>query len=521
MYIGSNTVQDNLAFGYDSYYLGYNHCKSTRFYKGQPTTNVLATNTGARNARFEDNNNWGSYNTNQYNSNNDFDIGTIGSVSNNIVTLSSVGHNIRSFDVLNPATSGGGVTAGTNYVVKKISSNTFSLHAYNSSQNGSQGYINPDTNFFKVHDAYANDTRVSISASGFPDMWHGAPHLPNSGLIKEIIYGGGYVRGTNALRLHVYRGDSVADGMAYNVYTPVTQGDVITVSYWVKPVDANAYGKTYSYTTYFGPSAGAFSNTITLNSTGDWQKVVHQWTASATFSFYQYWFPVGSTDKYAFDMADLQVELNKGHATPFTDSSRSTTNSLIDLKRTTTIDINNVSFDSLGQPDWDGSDDKGVITNFPHIWNGSVTIETVVMWHDNNRSVILGNFDQGSGGHDINVEKLTSRNLRFYWDRGARDVTSSNNVVTADGSSYHHVVFVRDEVNNNFKFYVDGALVTTVSNAGSGIPSTGSTFRFGADSRDGNTTHNGSIPVLKAYDTALSTEQIQQNYKAYKNRFNI
>ena len=519
MYTGSNIVTDGLVFGYDSYYGGIQGAP-TRFYKGQPTTNVLPS--PSTNGRFTTSNGWASYNTNQYNSNNDFDIGTIGSVSNNIVTLSSVGHVIRSFDVLNPATTGGGVTAGANYVVKKISSTTFSLHAYNGSQNGSQGYINPSTNFYKVHDAYANDTRVSINATNFPDMWHGAAHQPNSGLIKEIVPNGGYVKGTNCMRLHVYRGDGVADGMSYGVNTPVTQGDVITVSYWVKPTNANAYGKTWNYQTYFGSGNANSSFSTTLNSTGDWQHVVHQWTASVTYSFISYWFPSGSTDKYAFDIADVQVELNKGHATPFVAGTRSATDSLIDLKRTATIDMNTMSFDSSGQPDFDGSDDKGIITNFPHIWNGSVSIETVAMWHDDTRSTILGNYDQGSGGHDINVEKLTGGSLRFYWDRGARDVQSTGNPrVTTNGSKYHHVVWVRDEVSNSFKFYVDGVLVTTVSNAGSGIPSTGSTFRFGADTRDGSTVHNGAIPVLKAYDIALSTEQVQQNYKAYKSRFNI
>ncbi|MGY8866635.1 MAG: hypothetical protein ACKVJK_13560 [Methylophagaceae bacterium] len=39
------------------------------------------------------------------------------------------------------------------------------------------------------------------------------------------------------------------------------------------------------------------------------------------------------------------------------------------------------------------------------------------------------------------------------------------------------VVFVRDTSANAFKFYVNGTLVTTVSNAGSNIASTGSTFR--------------------------------------------
>ena len=140
---GPNLINDGLIVALDA------TRQETKYYPGEPTTNIVPS--PSANGRFTTSNNWASYNTNQYNSNNDFDIGTIGSVSNNIVTLSSVGHNIRSFDVLNPATTGGGVTAGTNYVVKKISSTTFSLHAYNGSQNGSQGYINPSTNFYKVH----------------------------------------------------------------------------------------------------------------------------------------------------------------------------------------------------------------------------------------------------------------------------------------------------------------------------------------------------------------------------------
>jgi len=207
--------------------------------------------------------------------------------------------------------------------------------------------------------------------------------------------------------------------------------------------------------------------------------------------------------------------------TPFVDGTRSSTTSLIDLKETTNINVSNVSFDSTGQPDFDGSDDHGSITSFPHIWEGSVSIETVAMWHDNTRSVIFGNYNQGTNGHDINIEKLTSGNLRFYWDRGARDIVSSNNVVTTNGSSYHHCVFIRDATANNFKFYVDGVLVTTVSNAGSGIPSTGSTFRFGSDTRTGTTVHNGSIPILKAYNKALTNTEVKQNYNAYKNRFDI
>jgi hypothetical protein len=215
-----------------------------------------------------------------------------------------------------------------------------------------------------------------------------------------------------------------------------------------------------------------------------------------------------------------QVEVNS-HATPFVDGTRSSTASLIDLKETTDIDVSNVSFDSTGQPNFDGTDDKGVVTNFPHIWDSSLSVESVVSWDDDTRSVIFGNYNQGTGGHDINFEKNPGGVLRFYWDRGSRDVYTTGNPVVTTSGAYHHVVFIRDAPANNFKFYVDGELVTTVSNAGSGISSTGSTFRFGADTRNGATVHNGSIPVIKAYNKALTATEIKQNFNAYKNRFSI
>ena len=201
--------------------------------------------------------------------------------------------------------------------------------------------------------------------------------------------------------------------------------------------------------------------------------------------------------------------------------SVSNTASLIDLKETASIDLSNVSFDSTGQPNFDGTDDKGVVTNFPHIWDSSLSVESVVSWDDDTRSVIFGNYDQGTGGHDINFEKNPGGVLRFYWDRGSRDVYTTGNPVVTTSGAYHHVVFIRDAPANNFKFYVDGELVTTVSNAGSGISSTGSTFRFGADTRNGATVHNGSIPVIKAYNKALTATEIKQNFNAYKNRFSI
>jgi hypothetical protein len=74
-------------------------------------------------------------------------------------------------------------------------------------------------------------------------MWFGPPHLPNSHLVKEIVTGAG-PDGQNVMRLHMPGTDGVIDGMAYGVYVPVTAGDTIDVSYWIR---SNRAGKNLGY----------------------------------------------------------------------------------------------------------------------------------------------------------------------------------------------------------------------------------------------------------------------------------
>ena len=109
MKVGGGLNNEGLVFGYDSEGFSFG---------GEPTTNK--TPSPQHNSNFTTQNNWGTYNTNQYNSNTYFSIGTISSVSDNIVLLGTVGRTIRSFDVLRPQTTGGGVTAGTNIIVLKM-----------------------------------------------------------------------------------------------------------------------------------------------------------------------------------------------------------------------------------------------------------------------------------------------------------------------------------------------------------------------------------------------------------------
>lgn len=519
--LGPYIHQDNLKFGIDTGHNVLDNGFGNRYYAGEPTTNKIPT--PSANGRFTTSNSWGTYNTNRYNGNSYFSIGTISSVSSNIVTTTG-NHTLRSFDVLRPQTTGGGVTAGTDYVVKKISDTQFSLHAYNGSQNGSQGYTNPTTQFFKVHDAYALDQRVSVNATSFPTMWWGAPHLPNSGLIKEIVEGGGRVPGTNCMRLHVYRGDGVADGMAYGVYTPVTAGDTITVSYWVRAATPTAANKGGSYTTYFGGNP-SFSSSFTCGAYGEWVLITHQWTASVTYNFYQYWFPQGSGDIYAIDMADLQVEVNKGHSTPFVAGTRASNNSesLKDVTRTYPLDVSTVSFNSDNLITFDGTNDyidTGTKFDDVIIGTNSFTIECIVKpaSSQNQYADIWGNH-YNYCGIVCQQNSTTNNQYTWGWGTGTSWATSSGNF-NLTANVYNHFVAVRD--GSTMRTYVNGVQVVTASNSTQIAQSSALIFMIGL----GYTTSSGryftgDIPVLRIYSEALSASDVTKNYSGYKERFSL
>jgi hypothetical protein len=305
----------------------------------------------------------------------------------------------------------------------------------------------------------------------------------------------------------------------------LTGGATYTVSIEFKKLDGTPTFR-YQLQDYSGSS---YVRTIKFTNTAEtgltdiygWQTAKWTFTLGSDANAVRIWLQDGAdytTYTHSFELRNPQLEA-KGHATPYVSGTRSASGSLLDLTRQSTIDLTNVSFDSNAHMTFDGTDDKGEVSNFPAIWNGSVSLEAVASWDDDSRSIIFGNYN--CNNNDINFEKLTGGTLRFYWGRGARDVTTTGNPRVTTSGDYHHVVFVRDTSANNFRFYVDGTLVTTVSNAGSNITSTGSTFRIGGDTRNGTTIHNGNIPILRVYSKALTTEEVAQNFSAYRDRFNI
>lgn len=499
-YSGPNIVSSGLLLYTDS-----NNTKKS--WKGAPTTNILPN--PSINGRFTTDNQWGTYNTNQYNGNQYFSIGTISSVDNNIVTTSS-NHPLRTYDVVTPQTTGGGVTAGTNYFVKKIDNTHFSLHAYNASQSGAEGYINPSTGYHKVHDSLALDQRVSINAASFPTMWWGPPHLPNSGLVKQIVQNVG-PEGQPVMRLHIPRLDRVVDGMAYGVYTPVTVGDIINVSYWVR---TNYPGKALGYSTHFGGYAGGSGSTSLTTS---WQKVKFQWTASVTYNFYQYWWPEGTTIRpYWIDICDLQVEINTGTAasTPFTLSSRSNTQAILDLTNLNTLTASSLTYNNDETYSFNGS--SNYISSTVS-FNSTFTIEC---WFklgstSGEQHLVASNSLWGWGCYRLYVTTGSSLSFEVVWNGGGQSVSYAT---TFNTSIWYHTAVTYD--GTILRLYLNGELVATATKTlfiTATALALGRLFVAEGDIRF----FNGSISNVKIYSLSIFSDQIKQDFIALRSKYNI
>lgn len=500
---GPKLVENGLLFTYDMY--------NNRSMLGSPGTNILPS--PGTNGRFTTSNDWGTYNTNQYNGGNFFSIGTIASVSSNIITTSG-NHPFRTYDAVQPQTSGGGLTANTNYFVKKISDTQFSLHQYNDSQNGTQGYINPSTGNFKVYDSIALDQRISVNSTSFPTMWWGYPHLPNTCHVKEIVTDGGYVPGTNCMRIHVTRTVGVDGGMAYGVYTPVTSGDVIAVSFWLRTPDSRGSGVSMTYTTYFG-AASAFSSSTTL--TTSWQKVVYTWTASATYSFYQYWFPPAAATPYDVDMADLQVQVNSGGiASNWMLETRSTTQVLTDLTANNTITANALTYANDNTFSFDGVNDY-ITANWSGVNTSGGGYNTVSMW-----MYWTGGFNgfpmEFGSGYRL---WMPSGNLGF--NTGAGDCYGIDFNSYANQWVHVAAVFYNGTYTNQNKIYINGtsqSLTQRVGGANSGTASASGTIG-GYASSPTSYPFPGKLSYFTVHNRELTANEVYQNFMAQRGKYGV
>jgi hypothetical protein len=214
---------------------------------------------------------------------------------------------------------------------------------------------------------------------------------------------------------------------------------------------------------------------------------------------------------------DFQIEQNN-HCTPYTPTSRSNTASLIDLKRSTDIDVGGISFSATAQAEFDGTDDKITLShaNSPVT---NVSYEMVVKFDTlpatNSYKSIWQKQTNWNNAGGVMMQFIYNA---FRWSYG----NSWGGAVSYPQSNfttgkYYHIVGTVDNINGaNAKLYVNGVQV--------GSTGTGSKLNTTAvlNIGEGNGGRlDGSLGVFKMYSNTLTAEDVKQNFNTYKNRFNI
>jgi hypothetical protein len=222
------------------------------------------------------------------------------------------------------------------------------------------------------------------------------------------------------------------------------------------------------------------------------------------------WYNNGTNNTNHFiKVSNVQIE-KIAHATPFVNGTRSSTASLIDLKRTTSINVSNLSFDSTGQPAFDGTDDilnTGLLSG-RNPATDPFTIEAIVK------------SDTTSGNHmwlDVNGN---GSNQRFYC---AHASVGSSTPMGIQNSGWSHSI-PQDTNYHHYVITMNGSTATLYNNGTSHSSKSYTSYTLPNNIQAGGRSGYrwvGKIPVFKIYNQALTPDQVKQNYNAYKKRFNI
>jgi len=505
----------------------YYNREFSKSFRGEATTNLIGTyGVGAANSYPSSGNNWGTYRDSLYNGGAFASIGTIASVSSNIITVSSPTayfNGFATFDVITPQTTGGGLTANTNYYFKRLSSTTFTLHQYDGTDNASK---TPEQVL-----AYINsDTRIAVNATSFPTMWWGPPHVPNCALIKTAITNGFAYdnRYHDCLRLNWFRADRT-DGMAYGVVPAYVANTQYTFSCYVRASSQNAINGQIYFTVYFGGTAtsagGYYSPTLTYN----WQKWTQTFTSSSVGGgmYFYFWSAIASLPG-SVDIAEMQFE-QKSYATEFTPISRSANTvagggGLLDMSGNNyNIDLNgaNVLYDSGGFY-FNGNTAGPYITPVSNsvldsLSNNTHTYEVWFKLLGTPAGLYDGYFFGRSGYHEGFTHLKSSSNV-IYVITWYNDNTNAALGATLSLNTWYHGVYVANVEAATRQLYINGSLVDS-NTLTKQLRQYTSAYYIGAASVD--YASNSIVSTARAYNRALTAAEVLQNFNATRKTYGL
>jgi len=330
----------------------------------------------------------------------------------------------------------------------------------------------------------------------------------------------GYVTVTDdSLKYNGYDTRLWTPGSSNNVYLngsgDISTSDVSTVwtfSCYIKRDDGAPITSLNVYM-YYPNSDGSSLGTIVSIGNG-WYRVSRTRTGSSSYIGLAGFTGFPSSHKYYLS----GVMLTKTNQTvPYipVQSSRSSTQSLIDLKKSTNIDLSNVSFDSTGQPVFDGTDDKIQTTYSPQFGDFTVSI----VFKDNGTA---------SWGRMVDKGYTTGFFISSYFASigsgyvgcGIIEPNAPHGVALQyDTSKWHFFSSVRSGTTQTI--YLDGISNTATRTVSNALLNSTSIAIGSWSGENTSQRYTGELPVVLIHDKALSATEVEQTFNAYKNRFTI
>ena len=288
---------------------------------------------------------------------------------------------------------------------------------------------------------------------------------------------------------------------------------------WTVSVYALANAGTNLQIWIFGANSSGNYVELAVNgftSTGQWQRISVTMTFSNGSTAYVQSRVATSTNGGVIWWDGLQVE-QKPNPTQFTTGTRSATQGLLPLINNPTIDLSSVSFDSNAQMIWDGTDDTISINSYPAIeLADNISIEYVYMRlsTDPVLDVIANKY------HTVGWELFCQTGATFALAGRNGDGTyyaTSNPAYTIQNNQYYHLVAIKDGF--SWRLYVNGQLYSYLTAGTIGTWSNSGILQIGGEGA--GYYPNMKLPIFKIYNSALSADQVKQNYQQYKTRFNL
>jgi hypothetical protein len=249
-------------------------------------------------------------------------------------------------------------------------------------------------------------------------------------------------------------------------------------------------------------------------------RIMYSSTLTSTTYFPQI-SPIASTGTIIF--GGIQIERNS-HATPFTTTSRSNTQGLLDLTGNNTIDLSNVSFDSNAKMVFDGTNDYiGFGDVSGNIGGKSQATMELILKVDALQS---NDFQQVFGfrnGSDFDFFMIiypseNSGGTEFRVRNSAGTFYDLNPNISSYVGNYLHVIFTVGPTGR--QVYFNNVLAAS-SPTWTGNFGATSYFSIGNYLIGMIWSVLGEIPVAKLYDRELSTTEITNNYLKYKRQYGL